>query len=83
MIKDYTRWFSKKSVIQQSSNERVFFHEKEIWWCSTGSNVGSEEDGKGEDFARPVLIFKKFNKGIFWAIPLTTKINTNEKNSKF
>ena len=37
-------------------------------------NIGFEQDGKGFNFARPVLIFKKFNNETFWAIPLTTKI---------
>ena len=44
-----------------------------------GANVGFEQDGKGEKFARPVLIFKKFNNEIFWALPLSTKI----KEGKF
>jgi len=83
MKKDYTEWHSKKTKIEHGNNERLFFHEREVWWCSIGSNVGFEQDGKGEDFARPVLIFKKFNKEIFWALPLSTKIKTNEKTAKF
>ena len=42
-----------------------------------GVNVGFEQDGKGNIFARPVLILKKFNKEIFWALPLTTRIKEN------
>lgn len=38
-----------------------------------GKNIGFEQDGKGEEFLRPVLIFKKFNKQLFWGIPLTRK----------
>ncbi|MDE2188798.1 MAG: hypothetical protein KGJ35_03680, partial [Patescibacteria group bacterium] len=37
------------------------------------------EDGKGSIFARPVVVFKKFNKKIFWGIPLTLQ----SKNGKF
>jgi len=73
MIKDYFNWHSKKTKIDKASGERVFFHEREVWWCSIGLNVGFEQDGKGEEFARPVIIFKKFNKEVFWAIPLTTR----------
>jgi len=36
-----------------------------------GSNIGFEENGKNEMFERPVLILRKFNKYILWALPLT------------
>jgi mRNA interferase MazF len=83
MKKDYTQWHKKKTEIEQKNNERLFFHEREVWWCSVGSNVGFEQDGKGEDFSRPILIFKKFNKEIFWGLPLSTKIKTTKKTEKF
>ena len=79
MKKDYKEWHSKKTEIEHSNDTRLFFHEREVWWCSLGHNVGFEQDGKGEKFARPVLVFKKFNKEVFWALPLSTKI----KKSKF
>jgi mRNA interferase MazF len=73
MKKDFMRWHEEKSGIHCSGEERVYFHEREIWWCSLGANVGFEQDGKGERFARPVVVVKKFNKEIFWALPLTTR----------
>ena len=36
-------------------------------------NIGGEENGKGDSFLRPAVIFKKFNNGTFWGVPLTTK----------
>ena len=39
-----------------------------------GANVGHEEDGKGDRFARPVLVVKKFNRQIFWGVPLSTQL---------
>ncbi len=42
-----------------------------------GCNLGHEQDGKGEQFERPILIIKKFNNRIFWALPLTTKNKEN------
>ena len=39
-----------------------------------GLNIGTEIFGKGSQFARPVLIFKKFNKDSFLGIPLTSKL---------
>ena len=73
MQKDFIEWSKNKADIH---NERMrpFFHEREIWWCSLGENVGFEQDGKGTKFARPVIVFKKFNKEVFWAIPLSTKV---------
>jgi mRNA interferase MazF len=37
-----------------------------------GVNVGSEQDGKGDLFMRPVFIYKKINGTTFVGIPLTT-----------
>lgn len=70
MKKDFQKWHNKKSDIDQI-DKRPFFHEGEIWWSAIGLNVGFEQDGGGDDFLRPVVIFKKFNNEIFWAIPLT------------
>lgn len=61
-----------------------FFHEREIWFCYLGANVGFEQDGTGEDFLRPVLILRKFNKYMFWALPLTKpKIKMNNKKEAY
>lgn len=72
MKKDFQKWHEKKSWIH-NKKPRIFFHIREIWWCSMGLNVGFEQDGKGVQFSRPILVFKKFNNEVFWAIPLTTK----------
>src|SRR3989344_1400680 len=79
MKKDYTEWHSRKTEIEHTGGTRLFFHEREVWRCSLGHNVGFEQDGKGKKFARPVLVFKKFNKEVFWALPLSTRI----KKGKF
>lgn len=70
MRKDFQKWHSKKSLIHESEN-RPGFHEREVWWCALGVNVGFEQDGGGRDFLRPVIVFRKFNNEIFWGIPLT------------
>lgn len=76
--KDYSLWHSRKTWLN-NDKPRVFFHEREVWWSSIGMNIGFEQDGKGNKFLRPVVIFKKFNNQIFWAVPLTTK----SKSGKF
>ena len=78
MKKDFQNWHNKKSIISEVE-KRPFFHEKEIWFCSVGANVGFEQDGIGEDFQRPVVVIRKFNNEIFWAIPLSK----TEKRNKY
>ena len=73
MKKDFMLWHSKKSELHEYK-ERPFFHEREVWFSSVGANIGFEQDGKGENFLRPVVVLKKFNYDIFWGIP-TTKGN--------
>jgi mRNA interferase MazF len=71
--KDFSQWMPIKQNIQDKS-ERPFYHEREVWWCSIGLNVGFEADGKGQLHGRPVLIIKDFNHVTFWCIPVTTHI---------
>jgi mRNA interferase MazF len=78
MEKDFAAWMNSKSAIDKKG-QRVFFHEREIWFCHLGANVGFEQDGKGTNFGRPVIVFRKFNKSVFWAVPLTTR----PKSGKF
>ncbi len=61
-------------------NEKIrpFFHEREVWFSSLGENVGFEQDGSGENFMRPVLILKKFNNEVVWALPLTRTDKTGK-----
>ncbi|MEK7564920.1 MAG: type II toxin-antitoxin system PemK/MazF family toxin [Patescibacteria group bacterium] len=78
MKKDFQTWHNKKSQIDDIE-KRPFFHEREIWFCHLGANVGFEQDGIGEDFLRPVLILRKFNVYMFWALPLTKPKKENNK----
>lgn len=75
MYKNFHKWNNKKISIHQRVHSS-FFKEREIWFASLGCNVGHEEDGKGRDFQRPVIILTKFNAEMFWGIPLTTKIKS-------
>ncbi len=72
-VKDFDNWIIKKKSINARS-EQPFFREREIWWCSLGCNIGSEEDGKNTEFERPVVVFRMFGKDILWIIPLTTQL---------
>jgi mRNA interferase MazF len=76
MEKDFKNWHTIKSQINESTRLPTF-KEREIWWCSIGINVGHETDGKNQYFNRPVIVVRKFNRHIFWAVPLTTQIKDN------
>ena len=62
----------KKEINMKHS--RKYFRAGEVWFCSIGLNIGHEQDGKNQYFERPVLIIKKFNDEMFWAVPLTSKL---------
>jgi mRNA interferase MazF len=72
MEKNFEDWNLKKKEIH-IKNKAPLFTEREVWWCSLGINVGSEEDGKGLNYLRPVLVVRKFNKDIFYGLPITSK----------
>ena len=38
-----------------------------------GVNIGTESDGKGEEYRRPIIVVKGFNKQSFLGIALTGK----------
>ena len=77
MEKDFDRWNNlKKAINTKDDTERVYFHEGDIWWARLGVNVGFEIDGKHKQFARPVIILKKYNQYSFLALPLSTATRT-------
>ena len=65
-------WMEVKIRLNKS---RTIFHVKEgeIWWAAVGKNIGIEINGKGNGFARQVIIYKKLSKLGFIGIPLTTQ----------
>ncbi|MDP2593946.1 MAG: type II toxin-antitoxin system PemK/MazF family toxin [bacterium] len=72
MEKDFNRWNEKKMQLNDVPT-RVFFHPRELWFAHLGVNVGFEQDGRGIESLRPILILRKFNNEVFWGIPLTTR----------
>ncbi len=69
--KDFDRWNTQKKNLNLDV-EPLFFREGEIWWVHLGVNIGYEIDGKSDNFARPVIVLRKYNKYSFLALPLTT-----------
>lgn len=71
MIKDFDVWNHEKKRIHTNAKNRLY-HEREIWWCSLGINIGFEQDGAGKAGQRPVLILKGLSRNTCFIIPLTT-----------
>jgi mRNA interferase MazF len=71
MQKDFDTWNDKKKNIDNDPHARVFFHIRELWFAHLGANVGFEQDGRGDEFLRPILVVRKFNNEVLWVVPLT------------
>ena len=82
MKKYFWDWHKKKEQINEMI-QPPFFHEGEIWFCYLGTNIGTEQDGSGEDFLRPILILRKFNRDALIVVPLTRKEKKTEHYFSF
>jgi len=71
--KDFDKWNELKK--ETNSEETRLYTVREVWWCRLGVNVGSEQDGSGELFLRPVVIVRAFGPSICLVIPLTASLN--------
>jgi mRNA interferase MazF len=72
MKKDFDNWNIEKKELN-SHIAKIFCHEREIWWCALGVNVGFEQDGTGKNFDRPIIVIRGFNENIFLGAALTGK----------
>ena len=72
MNKNFDEWNEIKKKID-NKNIEIKFRARDIFWMSVGQNVGYETFGKGDEFLRPVLVYKKLSKETFIGIPLTSK----------
>ena len=77
-MKDFDNWNEVKKL---TNNEKLIrnFKEREIFYMKMGQNIGFEQNGKGKNFVRPVIILKKFNKNMFFGVPLSSQ----EKEGSF
>ena len=73
-IKEFDQWNEKKKLTENRIFGKKFYvYAREVWWCSVGVNIGSEIDGKNENFERPILVVRVFSEDGFLGIPLTSK----------
>ena len=67
-MKDFDKWNNIKKSAHNGNIIRSF-KDRDIFYVKVGANIGFEQDGKGEEFLRPVLILKKFGQHAFLGIP--------------
>ena len=72
-MKEFDKWNEVKKRTEQKK-DTAYFREREIYWANIGENIGFEQNGKGEDFMRPLLIFRKYSNKLFCGIPLSTTL---------
>ncbi len=82
MKKDFDRWNDIKKDIHNKKN-LIKFRQRDIIFINMGVNIGYEQNGKGEKFLRPVLVYKKFNSRVFLGIPLTSKKKIDKFHFEF
>lgn len=81
MKKDFDTWNTiKKNISDKEFNG--FVHEREIWWCFLGINVGFEQDGDKINHQRPVLILKVLSNNTCLVIPLTTSLKEHRMRKR-
>ena len=79
MKKLFEIWNQLKQTLSKKERPIPYFYEREVWFCHIGKNIGFEQDGKGVDFRRPVLVLKKFGPFGSFGLPLPS----NKKNGNW
>jgi mRNA interferase MazF len=81
-MKKYDEWNEVKKVTSKN-NIKLGIKPREIFWLKIGQNIGNEEYGKGENFARPVIVIRKLTSDLFIGIPTTTNAKNDDYFHKF
>jgi len=79
IVKKFVVWTKLKIRLHHKADDKVkrlYFREKEIWWAHLGKNIGHEEDGKNNNFERPIIVLRKFSRYLFLGVPTSTKIKS-------
>ncbi len=76
-LKRFIEWIQLKQKVHENDDNHLLFGERDVWMCYVGENVGHESNGKNALFHRPVLVLHKFNKYLFYGLPMSTKIKEN------
>jgi mRNA interferase MazF len=69
----FDKWNEVKKIVQNDEQIRLF-KQRDIFFINMGQNVGYEQNGKGENFVRPIIILKKITNQMFIGIPLSSQL---------
>ena len=77
--KDFETWNKVKQIVErkeilEQENEEANLRNGEIRWANLGVNIGSEIDGKGDLFTRPVIVLHLVGKVNALVVPMSTKV---------
>jgi len=74
-MEKFLEWIQVKIGLHTKINKPPLVNEGDIWWSSLGENVGTEINGKGKSFKRPVIIFKKISRKFYFVIPASSQMH--------
>jgi mRNA interferase MazF len=80
--KDILNWSTLKIELDTEVH-RPNVKTAQVRWCALGHNVGSEIDGKGTLYARPVVIIKIVSNHTCLVLPLTHSEKTGKHIHEF
>ena len=73
----FNEWNEVKKKTEEKQR-KLGIKSRDIFWAKIGQNIGSEEYGKNDNFARPVIIIRKLTHDLFIGIPLTSTLKDND-----
>ncbi len=69
---DFEKWCSVKKEIA-TKKKIIGIKERSVVFVHLGKNIGYEQNGKGEQFLRPVVVLKVYNRNLFVGVPMTSQ----------
>ncbi|MDE1975483.1 MAG: type II toxin-antitoxin system PemK/MazF family toxin [Patescibacteria group bacterium] len=87
MNEEYFKDFENRSKLSGKIQDRdaglVLTTRGAVWLVRFGVNIGSEMDGKGPDFLRPVVVIKRINFNMFLCAPVSSNVTEDRYRIPF
>lgn len=78
MDKPFDAWNTLKKELE-AREKPPYFKEREVWFAAVGVNIGHEEDGKNDQYERPVLVVKRFNRNLFFGVAFSSVLKEENR----
>jgi len=82
MNKRFDEWNELKKSLHENA-KKFPFRERDSWWYAAGENIGTEVNGKGSRFSRPILVIRKYGEEGFFGVPISSQIHGGIWYAKF